>query len=107
MITKEEYEMALIVIREFESQQKELINKDRITIELFISKIQGNPSIGSVRLLNCLDQYLWMRKEKPHWLNNNIKTYIDELTRDDFRRIRNAGKKTWDLFLVFKENILK
>ena len=104
MITEKEYELALIVVREYQNNIEQLKNKDRLTIEEFISKIpriQGFKD-GTIRLIHNMEWLNFVQKENPHWLNGDIRVYIDEITEKYFMRIHNAGIKSWNLFCEYR-----
>jgi len=107
MITKTEYKLALIIVREYEKEQLIERNNERMTIATFVEKI---PIIMGTRyaisLGNVLKRLLEDRKYRPDLVRHIKAEYIDELNEYEFKKIRNAGRKKWDMFCECKTEIL-
>ena len=107
MITKTEYKLALIIVREYEMEQLTEHNSERMTIAVFIEKIPAIMGTGYyLRLVNALKRLLEDRKYRPDLVRHIQAEYIDELNEYEFKKIRNAGRKTWDMFCECKTEIL-
>jgi len=90
MITREEYNKALDIV---EAYHKQLFiggvrhsSNERQTVDDWINE---NYDKISSRLIQCLERKCWNT-------NNRYFTYIDEINKRNFMKIRNNGKKAWD-----------
>jgi hypothetical protein len=98
MITEKEYKEALNIVKQYESEQIDLINSKRMTIGYFLGRIpviKGNNA--NTRLINALLEY--------------ESGYLDELKVFDINgkknmQLRNIGHKATLLFLEYKDKIM-
>jgi hypothetical protein len=107
MITFYEYDQALAICKQYEAEQRILHNERRITIGQFIGMIPRiSGKYSTQRLINGL---LFLVNHEEYTLKERHEykaiTYLDEITWDNFRLFRNMGRKTYDMFLIYKEKI--
>jgi hypothetical protein len=101
MITEKQFLNALDIVKKYQIQISEIISETKIEqnfgktpIMEWVEKQSKNRHRGHnhVRLLNCLTNYCYRNE-------NNIK-FIEDMTLKEFMTIRNAGKKSWNKFLI-------
>lgn len=107
MITHDEFQRALIIVREYVSQ----FNKETEKVEKTISNLEKTPILDWVRekensikkqtsvhsrlfnALRCLYHSDYFQVE-----------FIEDVAENDLRKIRNSGQKTFELFIKLKSN---
>ena len=82
-----------------ESEKKELKlyflgnNMNRITIEDFINNNKVSTRLSNILQATKSDYSTGRQTQRGKWFD-----YIDEVEESDFRKIRNAGNKSWNEF---------
>ena len=70
-----------------------LANINRITIEDFINNNKVSTRLSNILQATKSDYSTGRRTQSGKWFD-----YIDEVEESDFRKIRNAGNKSWNEF---------
>ena len=100
MITEKQFLNALDIVKKYQIQISEMISEIKIEpnfgktpILEWVEKQSKNRHGGHnyVRLLNCLNNYCYR--------NDNYIKFIEDMTFKEFNTIRNAGMRSWKLFL--------
>ena len=100
MITEKQFLNALDIVKKYQIQISEMISEIKIEpnfgktpILEWVEKQSKNRNRGynHVRLMNCLNNYCYR--------NDNYIKFIEDMTFKEFNTIRNAGMRSWKLFL--------
>jgi hypothetical protein len=96
IITREDYLNALELIDLYHQQLNSSngFSSNKTEITLWITKLSTSPSN---RLCNIL-------LYSPRWLGNGEPfKYVEEITKYEFMRLRNAGESTWLEFIKLRD----
>lgn len=99
MITEREFLNALDIVKKYQIQISEIISETKIEqnfgktpiMEWVEKQSIRDGGQNHVRLLNCLKNYCYN--------NDNYIKFIEDMTFKEFNTIRNAGMRSWKLFL--------
>lgn len=99
MITETEYLEALKIVKLYYKQLSHFIhfgeeNVEKTPIEVWLSSLKNKPS---TRLIKAL-------LENKHYDDGKPFKYLEDISKNEFRRLRNVGDGTWKEFLTLKSN---